>query len=388
MALSNPLMTLKFQQFNPVSFTPVEYRPQTADVNILQKSLAQREARRNQALQQKTALDTALGEIENKLNPNEREWFNEYKNNINKQIQDEVDVGNYGSAFRTAVGLAGDVAKDTQILGRIKANEDYNKEIQTQQARRDNDKIKQNTFDWWLSNNPYSYKDIKDDNGNIVGGSTWTAKNRPVDDINWASNAMAAFKLLSPDKNSITSGNTLTNEDGTGNGYRKSNSYEKVSAKDIRVNIERLLSATPDGYRQAEQAYDVAKYEYNNMYNEWKNLAVDDPRKQELRDKLDKREQLMYQNGSPISYKEYYARMITDELYSEGLAYDWRVYSNVTSNDNQVTGKGGRTGNGGQQSPYPNPSIGWLGVNVEDESTYNMEEVQNAKQGITDLYNE
>lgn len=384
----NVNMTLRGPIYNPTVYTPMEYKPQVADVNIFQRSLAQREARRNQAVQAKNAIDLALGEVESKLNPNETEWFNNYKNDINNQIAENYDAGDYGAAFRTATALAGQTAKDTQILGRIRANEEFNKEVQTQQARRDKGEISQNTYDWWLSNNPYSYKDITNDNGNVVGGSSWTADSRPVADINWASQAMAAFKLISPDKYSWTGGNTTTNADGTGNGNRTSNSYERVSAKDIRDNIERMLSATPDGYRQAEQAYDVAKYEYNNMVNEWKSLADDDPKKQELRDKLDKREQLMYQNGSPISYKEYYARMITDELYSEGLAYDWRVDSSITSTDNQMTGVSSRTSPGvvGGQTPYPVASLGWLGPNVQQGSTYNMETVNNSANGITKLY--
>ena len=32
----------------------------------------------------------------------------------------------------------------------------------------------------------------------------------------------------------------------------------------------------------------------------------------------------MYKNGSPIDYKEYYARMVTDNLYANKLAYEWR----------------------------------------------------------------
>ena len=33
----------------------------------------------------------------------------------------------------------------------------------------------------------------------------------------------------------------------------------------------------------------------------------------------------MYKNGSIIDYKEYYARMVTDSLYADGLAYDWKT---------------------------------------------------------------
>jgi len=54
-------MSLKTQQFNPVAFTPAQYEYQAADMSILEKSLAQREARRKEAVQNKSVIDRTLG---------------------------------------------------------------------------------------------------------------------------------------------------------------------------------------------------------------------------------------------------------------------------------------------------------------------------------------
>lgn len=262
-------MSLKTPQFNPVGFTPSQYEYQAADMGILERSLAQKEARMKEAAQNKSAIDRTLGELETKLNPSEAEWFEGYKNNIRNQIQSSIDSGDYGAAVRNATLLAGSVIQDPRILGRIRSQEAYEKELQTQQARRDRGEISQNTYDWWTNKNKYSYTDNTDASGNYIEGSPWKAESTPVKDINWAEQAATAFKLITPKKGSSTrgGGHSTTNADGTGDGnkWSRSSSTEQITVEDILGNIDELLSATPDGYRQAEQAFDVAMFDLKDF---------------------------------------------------------------------------------------------------------------------------
>lgn len=391
-----PNMSLKVASFQPATFMPSQYQYQGEDLSILERSLQQREARMAQAAESQSAVDVALGKIETQLHrdPTTDAWFNQYKQNIKDQIQTQVDAGNFGSAFRTATRLAGNVAQDTPVLGRIRANEDFKKEMETQQARRDKGEISQNTYDWWLSNNPYSYSDITDNNGNIIGGSTWAPENRPVADINWAGQAMAAFKMITPDKGTKgrESKKGTTNADGTGTqtGSSSTQSYERVSAQDIRDNIERMLSATSDGYRQAEQAYDVAVFEWNRMKEQYNSMSDDDPNKVTLGEKIAQRNQLMMCNGSPISYKEYYARMITDDLYSQGLAYDWRTDNkgSTSTTDNELSGRGTDAGlTGGLGNYIPGQNLLWNGANVRLGMNYNLNVLNGSSYGIVNRFN-
>ena len=193
-----PTMSLKTVQFNPTVFTPTQYEYKAADMSILERSLAQRETRMKEAAQGKSAVDKALGELELKLNPAEAKWFEGYKQDIRNQIQSSIDSGDPGAAVRDATTLAGSVMQDPRILGRIRAQEAYDIELKTQQARRDRGEISQNTFDWWTANNTYSYTDNKDANGNFIEGSPWKAATRPVKDINWAEHAATAYKLITP----------------------------------------------------------------------------------------------------------------------------------------------------------------------------------------------
>lgn len=388
-------MSLKTPQFNPVGFTPSQYEYQAADMSILERSLAQREARMKEAAQNKSAIDRTLGELETKLNPSEAEWFEGYKNDIKNQIQSSIDSGDYGAAIRNAILLAGTVVQDPRILGRIRSQEAYEKELQTQQARRDRGEISQNTYDWWANKNKYSYTDNTDASGNYIEGSPWKAESTPVKDINWAEQAATAFKLITPKKGSSTrgGGHSTTNADGTGDGnkWSRSSSTEEITVEDILGNIDELLSSTPDGYRQAEQAFDVATFDLKRLQEKYNSLANDDPNKDIIGEQLDARKKLMYKNGSPITYKEYYARMITDNKYAHTLAYKWTTSGNESfkSNDYQSAGSGagGSLGTGlGTGSPY-NQNIGvWKGPNTRWKGTYNFSILGNSADNISSRF--
>lgn len=389
-----PTMSLKTIQFTPTVFTPSQYEYQAADMGILERSLAQREARIKEAAQNKSAIDRTLGEIELKLNPSDAEWFEGYKQDIKNQIQSSIDSGDYGEAIRTATYSAGSTVQDPRILGRIRSQEAYQKELQTQQARRDRGEISQNTYDWWVNNNKYSYTDAKDGNGNYVEASPWQAETRPVADINWAEQATLAFKTITPKKANVSKsgGSSTTNTDGTGNGnkWNNTNNIEKITVEDILTNIDELLSATPDGYRKAEQAYDVAVFDFNRLQEQYNSLDEDDPEKERLGQQLDARKKLMYKNGSPISYKEYYARMITDNRYAHTLAYKWTTTDrgSFSSNDYQVTGSGanGSVGPSGTLLPQTNPYGFWNGAMVRWGSTYNFSILGSASNSISSRF--
>lgn len=367
--------------------------------NTLDKITQQHE----KAVEQRAAIQSALANI--KLNAAEDEWKQNYINDINKQIDNAAQFGNYSTALTTATRLAGEAMSNPALRGRMRANEQYEEEIKRQKARVDRGDISQNTYAWWLKNNPYKYSDIRDDNGTIVGGTEYEPTSRPVNDINWASAAMAAFKMVTPYKNSTSSqgGSSVTNhtteslprgnktykpgESISSTGGRSS-SEEKVTKDQIVARMEELLSSTPDGYRQAEQAYDVANFEFNNMVEQYNKLVTENPDSQEAKDlaqKIDARKQLMYRNGSRIDYKEYYARMITDSLFAEGLAYDWKTTSTSGTTNYSITDlSGGKTSGSTIQSPTYIPGAKfnyvtglWEGANVRQQVN-----TEGAQQGV------
>lgn len=390
-----PTMSLKTLQFTPAVFTPSQYEFKEADMSFLERSLAQKEARMKEAAQNASAIDRALGEIETKLNPSEAKWFEGYKRDINNQIQSSLDSGDYGAVVRDATRLAGTVVADPRIIGRIRSQEAYDKELQTQQARRDRGEISPITFDWWASHNKYSYTDNTDESGNYIEGSPWKAESTPVKDLNWAEQAVTAYKLITPKKGAFTrgGGHSTTNADGTGDGnkWSRSSSTEQITVEDILGNIDELLSATPDGYRQAEQAFDVAMFDLKRLQDQYNNLADDDPNKAVIGEQLDARKKFMYENQAPISYKKYYAKMVTDNRFAHTLAYKWVTSGNESfkSNDNQSTGSGGggslRPGFG-TGSPYNKNTGIWKGPNRRCKGTYNSSILGNSADNINSRF--
>lgn len=343
MAIKDNKISLGNARFNPAAFQGVVFTPQQENMSLLQQSINKLDERKEKTDQQRSAIISAINNL--KLNQAEDKWKYDYADRIKSKIDSAIQFGDYSNALEVATKLAGDAVSSPEVLSRVRANEQYEKEIQLQQARRDKGDISDATYNWWLKQNPYKYQDTYDSNGNIVGGSTYEPSFRPVNDINWASEAMAAFKLITPYKTSnsrdgqtqitnntgesiIRNGKTYKPGEVIGSSSHRTTTEEKVTKEQITSRIEELLSARGDGYKQAEQAFDVALDDFKNLLEQYKEASIKDPNSEETKNlgqKIDARKKIMYKNGSIINYEEYYARMITDSLYAKGLAYDWKT---------------------------------------------------------------
>ena len=400
MANEIPQMSLKQAALVQGSFTPIVYTPQTEDLSLLQRSLAQIEARQTSAAEQQAKFNETATKLQTLVNPEEKQWVYDYINKQSTEFKNSIESGDYGAALRQAAVAGSNLLSTPEAMGRIRAQEEYQQEVKTQQARRDKGEISQNTYDWWMANNPYKYEDTYDKNGNIIGGSSFVAESRPVADINWAAQAQAAFRMITPykktkgDTSSITSDkpgdkvgdNIVSNEYAYSSSGGGTHTTEKITKQQILDNIEDLLSATTDGYRQAEQAFDVAKYETEKMIKQYEELIAKDPTSEKAKNlgqKLEARRKLMYNNGSPIDYKEYYARMVTDNAFADGLAYDWRT--DVTQASSTTSRQKGTIGGGGTRtssSYFPdatydfNTSL-WHSPNVRQQT-----DTEGAQQGV------
>ena len=388
--MTNRIPQMSLKQATPIqgSFTPIIYTPQTEDLNLLQRSLAQFEARQTSAAEQEAKFNESAAQLQTLVNPEEKQWVYDYINKQSAGFKSSIESGDYGAALRQAAIAGRNLLSTPEAIGRIKAQEEYKQEVKTQQARRDKGEISQNTYDWWMTNNPYKYEDTYDNNGNIIGGSSFVAKSRPVSDINWAAQAQAAFQMISPYKKSITKnpssiGDVTNIESSKLDGY--SHATQRINKQDIIDNIEFLLASTPDGYRQAEQAFDVATFEINKMKKQYEELVAKDPNSDEAKimgQQLEIRRKFMYNNGSPIDYKEYYARMVTDNLYADKLAYDWRTDVETPVIKGTIAQPNPQRIQPGSPTPYPgavyNYETGlWYGPNVRQET-----DTEGAQQGV------
>ena len=282
-----PKMSIAQKQYNPATFQGVSFTPQAPDMNILARSLAQAEERHDKAIEKQTAIDIALGDIENELNAVEIPWFNQYKQNIQQQIQNELDNGNYGSAIRVAIKAAGNIKSDTALKGRIKANKDYIKKLE---SVKNNNKINSVTKQRFEAQNLYSYKDIKDDAGNIIGGTEWKPSWTPVD--HYAVNEIQRLAAqMTPEESKVTENTRAGSTLGTLDGKKVSNlsdaelvlgqgsksrykQYQRKTEKNLRAVVEKLLKEHPEYKASLLQDYEDVKWLYMEADKKSKDMSL------------------------------------------------------------------------------------------------------------------
>lgn len=344
MANEIPTMSLKVGNIQMPTFTGLQYKATPEDLSILQNSLQRLDANKVAAAQERNKVDVAMGDLETKLNEADLPWFNDYKRNIDNQIAEQAEVGNYVGAARTAISLAGDVAKDSAILNRIKNNADYNETLKHQQDRLDKGEINKSTFDWWKANNPYSFNPIYDNSNKEIGYNK-TDYNTPLKDINWDQEILTSFKLISPETYSNTTSwgsdtNKVTKDNPDarriGNEGNKTNAYEKVDRQQIIDNMYQRITSNPDMLNQVKQQVQVRLWKLKQLKD---NLNPLDSDYESNLNYINKEEKLLYKNGhalniNNIDYYNYIKQMVDDSALTENLAYNnKKIVSGSTTHD-------------------------------------------------------
>ena len=121
-----------------------------------------------QARQMVAEMNAGLANIKANLNEADYDWFDDFANNINDQIKQEASYGSYANALNKAVELGHTYGQDSELLARIQANQDYKKfvnEVEQKEAKGEISALRKQRL---LSENPYKFNGIYDDNGNYV----------------------------------------------------------------------------------------------------------------------------------------------------------------------------------------------------------------------------
>lgn len=331
-----PNMSLKALKFDPVAFTPFQYEYKPNDFSILERSLAQREKRMNEASEAKGAIDVALAETELKLHENDKEWFRNYKEDINNKIQSNIDAGNFGVAFRTAKTTAGEVAKDSAILSRIEANTKYLEDEKALNERVKSGEISQDTKEWWLATQgSYENRITYDDKGVATLKDIGPLYSDVTDSEIWA----AIAKLIPAEKGSSSGQGSTTNADGTGSGWQSGKSYEKLSKERLQAAVLAYMS---DSTNQAKfkQKYDVEKFKAEKLQQEYDSTSNENRRK-EIEVELQS-SGMLGANKQIVSYKEYQDNKLKNSPWGDLLSYEYVTTTSGSVEDNQAT----KTGNG------------------------------------------
>lgn len=279
---------------------------QGRNLDAFAKSLDKIDERAKQALAQRTQIAVALGQLN--LNSNDEEFRANYIRDIQQQLDEAAIGGDYSQTLQQATLLAGKVASDPAIIGRVKANAAYEEFKKNIQNRND---ITQDVKDYAIANNPYHYEDKYDEQGHLIGGSTWEPNKTPVSTVDLSNLMTKAKQWVAVHKGSgvsdikfVDADGNLTSDPGKnvyGLAYKKSGSWEYVSEKDLNDALKSAIDTTPGARASLQQDYEVALWKYNKMTPEEKKKNIDSD---------------ITENGLLLNPKEYLAKRVKPGIHA------------------------------------------------------------------------
>lgn len=318
------------------------------DLSGLQHYIDVRNQRWDEAIKQKSAIDVALGQL--KLNSAEDQWKYEYGKKIQKRIDDAAQFGDYSTALDTAILEAGKAISSPEVIGRIRANESYEKAKQEVDARND---IGAATKEAWRLSNKYHYEDTYDDDGNIVGGTDWTNAWKPVSEVDNLAKMREYISAIGISEKNVskTIGDNTTNADGTGSGYEKQKAYSHSALPYDKIKSQLIDAIDNDVNWKAslEQEDNVNRILLDDINNKLRNttspseIAELERKKQMYTNNITNEGGFVTANYVDILFKKY-PNLIKNFAYSR----DSYQKLDKSVEDNYMSNSGGSNSGGGK----------------------------------------
>lgn len=312
--------------------------PVRSNLEALSQALNKIDERSDKAIQQKSAITNAIGQL--KLNAAEDKWKYDYAKRIEQKINDAAQYGDYSRALDVATELAGSATSSPEVIGRIRANEAYEKKKGEVESLANSGVISGLTKERWLAQNKYAYEDIRDENGNIVGGTDWKAGWDPVKKVDMSRLVTLAGQLAAPVKRATSSSSqrSVSDEQGVGNGgtstpaslrsvktsYSTSSgsSYQRETLTKQKIDevYNQLFALDEDNMNALIQQYDDVRWKVNQLKDEL-NTTTDPEKRKSLQDSISAFSNDIYDaNGQPLTVKEYMLSKIG--IITKNMAYD------------------------------------------------------------------
>lgn len=327
--------------------------PVRSNLEALSQALNKIDERSDKAIQQKSAITNAIGQL--KLNAAEDKWKYDYAKRIEQKINDAAQYGDYSRALDVATELAGSATSSPEVIGRIRANEAYEKKKGEVESLANSGVISGLTKERWIAQNKYAYEDIRDENGNIVGGTDWKAGWDPVKKVDMSRLVTLAGQLAAPVKRatSNSSQHSVSDEQGIGNGgtstpeglrsvktgYSTSSGSsfqrETLTKEKIDEVYNKLFALDGDNMNALIQQYDDIKWKVNQLKDEL-STTTDPEKRKSLQDSIDAFSNDIYDsNGQPLKVKEYMLSKIG--VITKDMAYD-NITVSHTSGSSETRG--------------------------------------------------
>lgn len=312
--------------------------PVRSNLEALSQALNRIDERSDKAIQQKSAITNAIGQL--KLNAAEDKWKYDYAKRIEQKINDAAQYGDYSRALDVATELAGSATSSPEVIGRIRANENYEKKKGEVESLANSGVISGLTKERWLAQNKYTYEDIRDANDNIVGGTDWKAGWDPVKKVDMSRLVTLAGQLAAPVKRATSSSSqhSVSDEQGVGNGgtstpaslrsvktgYSTSSGSsfqrETLTKQKIDEVYNKLFALDPDNMNALIQQFDDVQWKVNQLKDEL-STTTDPEKRKTLQNSIDAFSDDIYDsNGQPLKVKEYMLSKIG--IITKNMAYD------------------------------------------------------------------
>nr|DAW48980.1 MAG TPA: hypothetical protein [Crassvirales sp.] len=286
---------------------PVPLRnPHRRNVEAFTNALNKIDEKAKESLQTQNQIKMALANLD--INAAEDSWKAGYARNIQNQLDDAAMYGDYSRSLNTARELAGQVASDPAVLGRVRAQAAYKTFMDNLDKRQD---ITQDVKNWAKDNNPYHYQDQLDKEGHIIGGTNWEPNRTPVSTVDLSNLMTKAKQWVAVHKGGgvndikfVDADGNLTSDPGKnvyGLAYKKSGSWEYVSEKDLNDALNSAIDTTPGARASLQQDYDVALWKYNKMTPEEKKKNIDSD---------------ITENGLLLNPEEYLAKRVKPGIHA------------------------------------------------------------------------
>lgn len=223
--------------------------------------------RHDQAVIQESAVKKAIGDLQ--LNAQEDEFKQKLADRIDTVVQAEMIDGFKGYALNELIEEQGNIFSDPQVIGRLRAQQEYKTYQDNLNNRKDLSEDKKNYF---REINHYYYEDKYDATGKIIGGTEWKPIKQEVSEIPLIEIIKGGISLAAKEKGSnnitrfIDKNGNITTEPTAENVFdgevynTTTQSWERLGRDKIMQGINAYIEGTPGAKASLQQDYDIAIY--------------------------------------------------------------------------------------------------------------------------------
>ena len=254
----------------PINFYTPTFRQQVnpIDLNVLAKTYNTLEQGHQQAIQTKSQIDAQLAQLD--LNEAEDAWRQEQLNKVRNALTENMQYGNAYSSLDDIVGTYGDITSSPEMIGRLRAQQDYKAYMDNLDKRTD---LSEDYKNYYRAINKYNYQDITDKNGNVIGGSKWAPIDKEVSEIpmnqilnqalQWAAKEQGGGSQTRwLDANGKVTDDITKSVTGEIYSHTKGD-WQRLSKAKLAEAVKAVIENTPGAKASLEQDYKIAKWKYD-----------------------------------------------------------------------------------------------------------------------------